>query len=322
MGLSEKAHKFFSSQDKRQLLLDKWLDTRVKLFKKIRLSSKPFISGDTFRSMADVKLDRISEFSISRTGRKIERLFKRSKNHVILFIDLHCTLETKEQVIIKDWLRGLERSPNQKLSIVFHNHDIVPPLSYFQQLVDLGMHCYCPNVMDNTVGVIPIPLGIENRYYQRNGVVRYFPKKREYVTEIAEQRSVDLFASFNIQTNPIERQHAADLVLEHGFEFSNSRIQPREFRKRLSESLFVLSPPGNGIDCHRTWEAIYFGSIPVIKKGMLAESLYKDMQILAVDDWDEICTKDRNQLENLYLSLMKNSSEMGYFAFWEQLIKS
>ena len=322
MGLSDKASKFFSSQDKKQLLQEKYLDTRVKLFKKIRLSSKPFISGDTFRAMADVKLDRISKSSISRTGRKIQRLFKRSKNHVILFIDLHCTLDTKDQVIIKDWLRELERLPNQKLSIVFHNHDIVPPLSYFQQLVDLGMHCYCPNVLDNTVGIIPIPLGIENRYFQRNGVVRYFPKNREYVMEIAEQRSVGLFASFNIRTNPITRQQAADSVLKHGFEFSNSRIQPREFRKKLSESLFVLSPPGNGIDCHRTWEAIYFGSIPVIKKGMLAESLYKDMPIFAVDDWDEICTKHIGQLEDLYMSFIKISSEKGYFAYWEQLIKS
>ena len=33
----------------------------------------------------------------------------------------------------------------------------------------------------------------------------------------------------------------------------------------IKKFTFVLSPFGNGMDCHRTWEALSLGSIPIIK---------------------------------------------------------
>ena len=36
----------------------------------------------------------------------------------------------------------------------------------------------------------------------------------------------------------------------------------------LSSYKFALSPEGNGIDCHRTWECLYLGVIPIVKKSV------------------------------------------------------
>ena len=36
------------------------------------------------------------------------------------------------------------------------------------------------------------------------------------------------------------------------------------YRQLLLRSKYVLSPPGNGPDCHRTWESIYLGAIPIV----------------------------------------------------------
>ena len=33
--------------------------------------------------------------------------------------------------------------------------------------------------------------------------------------------------------------------------------------------VFGLSPRGNGVDCHRTWEMLYFGMIPVMLRSTI-----------------------------------------------------
>ena len=50
---------------------------------------------------------------------------------------------------------------------------------------------------------------------------------------------------------------------------------------------FVLSPFGNGMDCHRTWEALSLGSIPIIK-GNGFSKMFEDLPVLIVNDWREI----------------------------------
>jgi len=54
-----------------------------------------------------------------------------------------------------------------------------------------------------------------------------------------------------------------------------------------SEYSFVLSPMGHGMDCHRTWEALILGCIPVVKKSQL-DSLYEKLPVLIVDEWSDI----------------------------------
>jgi hypothetical protein len=50
---------------------------------------------------------------------------------------------------------------------------------------------------------------------------------------------------------------------------------------------FVLSPHGNGLDCHRTWEALVLGCIPIVKKSPI-DDLYIDLPVLIVNNWNEI----------------------------------
>jgi hypothetical protein len=50
---------------------------------------------------------------------------------------------------------------------------------------------------------------------------------------------------------------------------------------------FVLSPHGAGLDCHRTWEALLLGCIPIIKAAKLND-LFTDLPVIVVNDWREI----------------------------------
>ena len=47
----------------------------------------------------------------------------------------------------------------------------------------------------------------------------------------------------------------------------------------ISKFKFVLSPPGAGIDCHRTWELLYLDCIPIVQSSTINE-LYDDLPVL------------------------------------------
>ena len=50
---------------------------------------------------------------------------------------------------------------------------------------------------------------------------------------------------------------------------------------------FILSPFGNGFDCHRTWEALCCGCIVIVRNPFMKE-LFADLPILNVQEWSDI----------------------------------
>ena len=81
---------------------------------------------------------------------------------------------------------------------------------------------------------------------------------------------------------------------------------------------FVLSPPGNGIDCHRTYEAIALGCIPIIKSSPL-DPLYEGLPVIIIKDWNEVT---RELLDKEYNYNMEIYSEKMYLQYWVDKIHS
>jgi hypothetical protein len=50
---------------------------------------------------------------------------------------------------------------------------------------------------------------------------------------------------------------------------------------------FVLSPHGGGLDCHRTWEALALGCIPIVKTSPL-DPLYDGLPVVIVKEWSAV----------------------------------
>jgi len=59
---------------------------------------------------------------------------------------------------------------------------------------------------------------------------------------------------------------------------------------RQIEYAFVVSPPGEGIDCHRTWEALCLGCIPILISSPL-DDMFEDLPVLIVKSWSDV-TRD------------------------------
>jgi hypothetical protein len=57
--------------------------------------------------------------------------------------------------------------------------------------------------------------------------------------------------------------------------------------QRQSEFMFVLSPEGGGIDCHRTWEALALGCVPIVRANTLLP-LFAKLPVLVVQSWRDV----------------------------------
>ena len=68
-----------------------------------------------------------------------------------------------------------------------------------------------------------------------------------------------------------------------------------DYLSDLQQYKYVVSPEGNGIDCHRTWERLYFKVIPICKRSVVTEYFSKLFPIYLVDDWDELNLDDLKQ---------------------------
>jgi hypothetical protein len=69
--------------------------------------------------------------------------------------------------------------------------------------------------------------------------------------------------------------------------------------KLITKYQFVLSPLGNGMDCHRTWEILALGSIPIIRKSPLV-SLFEGIPVVIVRHWDEVTTDNLSRWAKQY----------------------
>lgn len=69
---------------------------------------------------------------------------------------------------------------------------------------------------------------------------------------------------------------------------------------------FVLSPRGAGIDCHRTWEVLASGRIPIVLSSTIDE-LYEDLPIVVVKSWDVINEQFLQREYEIYLQKIANN---------------
>lgn len=87
-----------------------------------------------------------------------------------------------------------------------------------------------------------------------------------------------------------------------------------------SQYQFVLSPHGAGLDCHRTWEALLLGCIPIVKTAKIND-LFEDLPVIAVNEWEEI---NQHFLKSAAQEMAQKSYQLEKLAtsYWKSKIKS
>jgi len=172
--------------------------------------------------------------------------------------------------------------------------------------------------------LISLPIGL-NYYRHYNGIINWLKINNKPITN----HSNILCLNHSPHTNT-ERGKLVEYATKNWMDFCNILpfIPPEKSYWKKSEIegkikidvsnikcydemrkyKFILSPAGAGIDCHRTWEALYIGCIPIVLNSIISD-LYQDLPIVVVNDWS-ILTKQF--LEEKYKEIEKNKKENKY----------
>lgn len=62
------------------------------------------------------------------------------------------------------------------------------------------------------------------------------------------------------------------------------RVPRLDSWRQMTEHFFTISPEGRGMDCHRTWEALLLGSVPIIPD-LPINRLFASLPVVVVSDW-------------------------------------
>jgi hypothetical protein len=177
---------------------------------------------------------------------------------------------------------------------------------------------------ENTDNIISLPIGLERPHWSQNryGVYGFKHNKIFEYSKLIFSKNKLCYLNFNPNTNKEKREW---IVPHFGSEdWCNIRMggihsSLDTYYTECKESHFVLCPDGNGIDCHRNWEMLYLGVVPIIEKSFFHNKIYQDLPVLIVEDFKSL-SKDF-----LYENIIDNKNfpnlEKLKFKYWENLIK-
>jgi len=132
-------------------------------------------------------------------------------------------------------------------------------------------------------------------------------------------RDAKIFCNWHFSIDRADRKQCLDQI-DHALCYFQEKPLPMAQTWELqSQFQYVLSPHGAGLDCHRTWEALILGCIPIVKSSSIND-LFIDLPVIIVKDWQEInseffahaATKLKGKQFNL---------EKLYMQYWKLIIK-
>jgi hypothetical protein len=265
--------------------------------------SYPYVSGNEFRAMADHIYD--------------DR--KKCKPGDINDSDVVFVQTDK----IDTWFSDIHPLIHARYILITHNSDKSVGEHEAAQIDAKILHWFAQNNTFSHEKITPIPIGLENRAIFLNGWALY--KNMQRLSAKVHAKLPRILFGFKVNTNPKERTVALN-VLRSSSSAHEIRTKPHpvEYFRLLNRYEFVASPEGNGPDCHRTWEALYLKTLPIVKDAHFTRYFASlGLPIWIVHEWSEIEKYNAEGIQKKYAALTVSASwEALEMDFWIKKIRS
>jgi len=270
-----------------------------------RRSSAPYLSGDTFRAVAD---HIIENKDLSFSPEKIlygAIIFCKTDVLAFFFSSVHPRI-TSGYVLIT------------------HNSDAPVPDRFASFLDDDKLLAWFGLNVENYTHekLHPLPIGLANKYW-KHGDTEIFDLVKAQSLTVSKDILVNMSFSVNFAYPDhivAERYKLFNQFYEQPFCLTFYPTNLADYLFDHARSKFVLSPRGNGLDCHRTWEAIYMGSIPIVRTSSL-DPMFEKLPVLIINDWKEV-TYDFLQKKYDEMSAKNYQLEKLYIPYWIERLNS
>ena len=141
--------------------------------------------------------------------------------------------------------------------------------------------------------VIPIPIGLD-LHKMRDGLNGITALRLFRETQSADYgpRSKKILVDCCLnQTSKDRVALCKELRRSDHFEFMERRVLRGDLWKLYRRYDAILSLPGYGLDCHRTWEALYLGAKVIVQQVGLA-GLYRGLPVAEFQDVEQLLSEE------------------------------
>jgi hypothetical protein len=106
-----------------------------------------------------------------------------------------------------------------------------------------------------------------------------------------KERKLKIYVNFSLTNDRFnDRKESLENINPNLMEINNNFTKRTNNWELITNYAFVLSPFGNGMDCHRTWETLCLGSIPIVKAPNF-NKLFEGLPVLIVNNWSDVNEK-------------------------------
>ena len=131
--------------------------------------------------------------------------------------------------------------------------------------------------------VRPIPIGLDLHTDRNKGVGFSVLSKLKEVADAQLPRRNKILVDCCLQQNSKERSRLCSILAKiPEVTVLPERVPYHEILRLYAGHVGVLSLPGNGFDCHRTWECLFLGT-PVVTSDVGLGWLYTNLPVFQVD---------------------------------------
>jgi len=258
----------------------------------MNINQSDFIHGDAFKSIAHEVLDHNKlQLSIQNSP----RIIFSHVDYIFLFIEKYL--------------------PCIKYPFVFITNKGDAPLfqENYKPLLDSKylIRWYGTNCNKIHEKVVAIPLGIGDRKYAHGNKEELIQVINTPITKCDK-----LYCNFTIKNNSIVRQECFNQISKLPFiTIQIINVSFKDYLIQTKTHRWSVSPPGNGIDCHRTWESIYVGTIPIVMDTI--EFLqFSELPIIKVKNYKNLSLEFLKEKSNNLSNVLDKSR----FSYWKNRI--
>lgn len=234
------------------------------------------------------------------------------KNFDLKILSQDATIFCKTDFI--DYLFDNIKQSKYSYNLITHHSDHPIDLSRWSLKPECIKRWYAVNATYSHPNLISIPLGLKTHmepYLEPQYMTEWFACNIERLK--LNKKEKNIYCNWNI-TN-VDRNKIKNVLKNKQLEFTyQNNIPFNEYIEEMSKHRFVISPVGNGIDCHRTWEALYVGCIPIVIKNSIYDNW--NLPILQVSSYEDITQNllDEFNLNNFTLEQLE-------ITYWSDAIK-
>lgn len=222
--------------------------------------------------------------------------------------------ESKKTQVFKDRvnLKKILTSFENPFSLIIHNND-----HWFGQehlwMFDIPnlKTIFSQNTIISHERLVPLPIGIANSMWPWGDLEVWDNIELQLVKE------KDVYFNFTIEggCRDVKRPDCYNRFKKLEVPWIESKEYP-EYLKDLNKYKFIVSPEGNGIDCHRTWEGLYLKVIPIVDRNPVTEFYSTYFPMVLVDDWN---TFTLEKLDGVYESADWSNHKLLSFKHYTKL---